>query len=356
MFFNIDSDDGRAIRGWIVLDDPTAAPKLMLVAPDRPELPIAADLHRADIQDMGLHPTGHVGFEIDESVVADLADRDELWLVEAQSRLLIFRRSRPCHVKAKLFIFDASAMPQNNLLRELSGHFTNVYFHCERLSPDTMLSIIKSRFFQSTLLYGRSRFSQYSPYLSDAGFTSAALLQDPFLELAERLLTLKLCASGRLAQTASMSGLERVLGFVQELKLNDEKAMLQAFRRLDPDQRELFANPMTRLFGCEAGETPQRRHVSIALEALAGVDVVGARSQFPLFARMVAAAVGADVFGAQTPVALEMVAELAHKLSRVGVVEDLLDGDRQLYEFVESATRGATDGDLIEIRRDTQSI
>jgi hypothetical protein len=92
------------------------------------------------------------------------------------------------------------------------------------------------------------------------------------------------------------------------------------------------------------------------LETLASVDVVGVRSEFPLFRRMLAGAVGADVLGAETPVTLELVAELAHKLSRIGVIEDMLDADRQLYEFVETATRSASDGDLIEIRRDTQSI
>jgi hypothetical protein len=355
MFFSVESDEGRAIRGWIALDDPAAAPRLILVAPGRPELSIEANLHRPDIAGvMAIHQTGHVGFEIDSSVVADLADLDDLSLLEAESRLPIFRRCRPHDVRKRIFLFDASVMPQTNLMRELSAHFSNVHLHCERLNLTTLVSIIKSWSSWSTLLYGRALFSRYASYLRDAGFMTAALLQDPFLELAERLLTLKLFASGRLTQAGPIFGLERGLAFAQELTLNDETAMLQAFRRLDPDQRDLFVNPMTRLFGCEAGETPHRRHVSVALETLAGVDLVGVRSDFALFQRMLTATLGANVFGAEAPVTLELVEEVAHKLARIGIVEDMLDGDVQLHEFVKSAVRPAPESDPAEARREFQ--
>jgi len=356
MFFHIDADEGRSIRGWIVLDNPAAAPKLTLVIPDRPEMAIEANLHRSDIQEMGIHQTGHVGFDINETHVADLASLAEVSVLEAESRLLLFRRSRPQHVNKKLFIFDASVMPQNTIMRAMSHYFTNYYFHSERFSLETMLVIINNHFCQSSVLYGRSNFNRYSSYLNNAGFTRAALLQEPFTELAERLLTLKLIASRRLATADSISGLDRGLSFAQELKLNDEKAMLQAFRRLDADQRDLFSNPMTRLFGCDVDDPPQRRHVSIALENLASMDVVGLRSEFPLFREMLAAMVGADVVGAEGPVALQIVVELAHKLSRIGVVEDMLDGDRQLYEFVKNAMRSADDNYHMGAQRDTQSI
>ena len=98
MYFNIDADEGRVIRGWIVLDNPAAAPRLRLVIPDRPEIAIEAHHHRPDIQEMGIHLTGHVGFYIDEAVVPDLAALDDVSLLESESRLLIFRRSRPHHL------------------------------------------------------------------------------------------------------------------------------------------------------------------------------------------------------------------------------------------------------------------
>jgi hypothetical protein len=192
--------------------------------------------------------------------------------------------------------------------------------------------------------------------LNNAGFLRAALLQEPFTELAERLLTLKLIANRRLAVTESISGLDAGLSFAQELKVNDEKAMLYAFRRLDADQRDIFSNPMTRLFGCDVGDPPQRRHVSIALDNLATMDVVGLRSEFPIFREMLTAAIGADVMGDEAPGTLQMVAELADKLSRIGVVEDMLDGDRQLYAFVKAAMRSAEENYHMGAQRDTQSI
>ena len=355
MNFTIDVDEGRSIRGWIVLDNPAAAPKLTLVIPDRPEISIDAHIYRSDIQEMGHHLTGHVGFDVNDSHVADLADLEDVALLESETRLMIFRRSRPQHVGKKLYIFDASVLPQSNILRQLSHSFTNYHFHSEKLSFETMFVIIHNRFCPSTVLYGRSNFNRYATDLNNAGFLRAALLQEPFTELAERLLTLKLVANRRLAHIESITGLDRCLSFAQELSLNDEKAMLQAFRRLDSDPRDLLSNPMTRLFGCDLDDSPQRRHVSVALENLAAMDIVGVRSEFPLFRQMLAAAVGADVVGDKPPVALDMVAELAQKLSRIGVVEDMLDSDRQLYEFVRTAMNSAAENNQISAR-DAQSI
>ena len=355
MNFTIDVDEGRSIRGWLVLDNPAASPKLTLVIPGRREITISANIYRSDILEMGHHQTGHVGFDVNESHAPDLADLTDVTLLESETRLLIFRRSRPQHVGKKIYIFDASVMPQSNMLQELSNKFTNFYFHSERLSFETMFVIIHGHFCNSTVLYGRSNFNRYAVDLNNAGFLRAALLQEPYAELAERLLTLALVANRRLTHIESITGLDRCLSFAQELSLNNEKAMLQAFRRLDANQRDLLSNPMTRLFGCEIDEPPLRRHVSVALENLATMDVVGVRSEFTLFQQMLAAAVGADVVGDKPPVTLDLVAELAQKLSRIGVVEDMLDSDRQLYEFVRAAMTSAAENNQSGAR-DAQSI
>jgi hypothetical protein len=336
MNFTVDVDEGRSIRGWIVLDNPAATPKLTLIIPNRPEISIEANIYRADIQEIGHHLTGHVGFDVNDSLVADLAELEDVALVESESRLMIFRRSRPQHVGRKLIIFDASVMPQAKIMRQLAACFTHYHFHCERFSFETMFVIIHS-YKPSTLLYGRSSFNRYTADLNNAGFLRAALLQEPYMELAERLLTLKLVANRRFSNIESITGLDRCLSFAQDLKLNDEKAMMQAFRRLDGDARDLLANPMTRMLACDLDASAQRRHVSVALENLATMDVVGVRAEFDLFRRMLAATVGADVVGDEPPVALDMVAELAQKLARIAVVEDMLDCDRQLYEFVRGA-------------------
>lgn len=355
MNFTVDVDEGRSIRGWMVLDNPAAAPKLTLVIPNRPEIPIDANIYRSDIQEMGHHLTGHVGFDVNESHVPDLAELEDVALLESETRLMIFRRSRPQHVDKKLYIFDTSVLPQSNILKSLSESFTNYHFHSEKLSFETMFVIIHNHFGRSTVLYGRSNFKRFAVDLNNAGFLRAALLQEPYTELAERLLTLKLVANRRLAHIESITGLDRCLSFAQELSLNDEKAMLQAFRRLDADPRDLLSNPMTRLFGCDLDDPPLRRHVSVALENLATMDIVGVRSEFALFRRTLAAAVGADVVGDKPPVALDIVAELAQKLSRIGVVEDMLDSDRQLYEFVRTAMNSAAENNRVG-DRDAQSI
>lgn len=354
MFFNIDADDGRSIRGWVAPDNPSATPKLVVVTAGG-EIEVEANYPRPDIRDLGIHNTGMVGFDVNDSVVPNLQEVDDVEILEAESRMQIYRRFRiDRHLEKKLFLFDCSVAPQRRIIAAANRLFTLNYTNSERYSFETMLVIINNSFNKSIFISGRSNSSRYASYLADAGYATAAILRDPFEELAERLLLLRLLSKSDAAYLLPtfITGITPLIDFARDLAFDDQKALTAAFRRATEDQREAMRSPMTRTFGCNVDEFPERRNVSIALENLARMDVVGTRSRFRAFSHLLSDVIGADLVGQEEPVTFDTVKTFAAALARVGPVTDLLEHDLALYSYAEEAIDTALDGGA----RDAQAM
>jgi hypothetical protein len=340
MLFNIDIDQGRSIGGWLAPDNPNASPRIVVRIPGRDDLVITAAIHRPDIRDLGMHGTGLVGFEVSDRDIADLADIETIELLEAESGIPIYGRFlNGRHIEHKLFYFDCSVRPQKRIINAAAEHFTLNYSASERHSFETMIGVINNSRNKSIFITGRSNFNRYTALLHGAGFLAVAMLNDPFEELAERLLLLNLIAkseAGHLLPTF-FTGLEPLVDFARDLPFNNPKGLLAAFRGTTDDQRLALMSPMTKTFGCNIDEPPERRHVSIALENLASMDLVGVRGKFPAFRSLLAGLLGVDLFEENETVAYPSIRVLADSLSRIGLVTDLLEDDLALYSFTEES-------------------
>ena len=76
MFFNIDSDSGDSISGWLAPDNPSQVPRVAIRIPDRPEMLIEANVERPDVRDLGLHGSGRVGFVVTDEIAPGLCRVD----------------------------------------------------------------------------------------------------------------------------------------------------------------------------------------------------------------------------------------------------------------------------------------
>lgn len=358
MHFIIDSDTGNSIKGWLAPDNPSSTPVLAIIIPGRDEIQLEANIMRAGIRDLGLHATGLVGFDVNTKVVPDLAEIEDIELVEAETRLPIYRRlQKGQHIERKLFLFDCSIMPQRRILRSISKNFSLNYVNSEGNGLETTINIISNPFNSSIFISGRSIFSRYDHYLKNKGFIRAALLREPLEELAERLLFLNfLSREGAASYLSTYSvGIGALVDLARELPFNDVRGMTSMFRATSEQQRQELRSPMTKVFGCDLDEPPKRTHVSKALDNLAAIDVVGTRERYPLFRDLLAGALGVDVLGEEAPTSFGSVKGLAATLSRIGIVADLLEEDLALYSYVDEAIREGADHHAEEIRRDVQA-
>jgi len=340
MHFCMDADDGDCVRGWMAPNNPGAIPKVIVVRPGQADLVVEANVMRLGIRDMGLHETGQVGFAIGADIVPEIADLDEFSLLEFESRLPIFHRNRTHPDLAhKLCVFDTTVMANSLFQRTISAHFNISYFTAEAIPLETMMSVINNPFTNSIFIHGRCSVFRYNGMLNEAGFKKAALLTDPFVDLAARLLSLDIVARapGNDLKSEGLHGLECLIPLADALPFDNPKAMAAAFRDATPQQLQALSNPMTRLFACEPNEEALPRHVSLALESLSNMDLVGTRDRFDVFGKTLHGLLGEDIFDGQIFTMLNSVHEIAKALSQIKLVNELLENDVILYSWAEHA-------------------
>lgn len=341
MHFIIDADTGASISGWLAPDNPSLVPSFIVIIPDgRTEIEVKATVMRPTIRDMGLHATGMCGFTINAAIVPDIAQLEDIEILEAESRLPIYRRFQPDKdIPRKLFLFDCSIIPQRRILNHIKNRFSLSYFNSECNGLETTIAMIANPTNKSIFISGRSVLMRYDQLLKEKEYLRAALLRDPHEELAERLFFLNFLAKEEDAASLSTftTGVKCLLDFARNLPFSDPKALTSAFRTTTEVQRRELRSPMTKVFGCDIDELPKRPNVSKALDNLADFDVVGTRERYPLFKELLAGALGADALGEEAPGVFQSVKTFAEMLSRIGIVNDLLAEDLALYSYVEEA-------------------
>ncbi|PSS59515.1 hypothetical protein C6558_37935 [Ensifer sp. NM-2] len=340
MYFHVDHDGGSFITGWVVADNPGDVPELIIRIPNRKEIAFSANVFRADLRDLGMHSTGQAGFLVDDRYVPDLAEVPEVTLIESDSGVTIYKRFDPQrHLPQKFLFIDASVFPQIKLIRSVMSFFTQSYPLAQRLSLETITGLLSLTNIKSIFICGSPSWQRHGDLAVERGFFTAALLRDPFEELAEKILFLthSLTQPEGVRASPAIERFEPLLPYLQGLKLDDSKEVLSAVRRMPPPVKALIKSPMTATFGAAPDEIVQRRSVSAALDNLAKISVVGLRSRYDLFTSMVDDYLGAPVLAYSELNSLPGVHDLAKRLSDIGIVADLLDEDIALYSFVEEA-------------------
>lgn len=339
MQFVVDNDTGDAISGWLAPDNPTATPSFLVRAQGRELIRFPANVMREGIRDMGLHVSGQVGFHIDSALIPNLNEYVDVEVCEVETGLVIYRRFDPStHVASKLYLFDATLMPARVLSAEIAKRFAQAYPNFEQYGLETAIALVTAPFPKSIFIGGRANLNRFSFWFAERGFVRAALLRDPYEELAERLLFLRMVArSSKGALSPLLNGVLCLLDFAESLPLDDLGALKKAFRKATADHREAMLSPMTRWLGCEPGELPRDVHVSRALDNLASLDAVGTRSQFDLFKVLLSSALGSNAVNPEKPATLPSVATLAEMLRDLRPVEDLIAEDIRLYQLASEA-------------------
>jgi hypothetical protein len=343
MQFHIERDAGQLIVGWVVLDNPATIPRIVISSPGERDVEMQANVLRTDLKNLGLHSTGMAGFLIDEQAFPRLGKLSSVEIREASSRVILFRRFQPTFIERKLCRFDTQVMPQTSLDSLLAARFALPYHSVEQYSFDTLFGLINNMFCGSIYISGRPLFRRYAQLLRDRGFTVVTMLRDPYEELAERLLFIQYVSrqQGDTAFSKRLTGLSVLAEIVADLDFADETAMAKRFGSVNESQRRAIANPFVRLLGCDIDEEPEQKHVMIALENLASMDLVGLRSHSGEFQSILDNLLGAEIVGGQPLVEVSWVPIIADSLARIESVNRLLELDLALYDYVKEAVESA---------------
>jgi hypothetical protein len=340
MQFHVDQDLGNAVAGWVVLDNPSAIPKLVISSPGGRAVELAANVLRPDLKNLGMHATGMAGFLVDEQIYPNLGNTADVEIREAESGILIFRRFQGSqHLEQRLFRFELQIMPQAVLENLFAQRFALHYDAVERYAFDTLYAIINNQNCKSIVVSGRPLFCRYQQLLQERDFVTTAMLPDPLEELAARLLFLRYTATKNAPAYLNdhLFGLAPLVELVKHIDFDNAESLNNAFKGITSEQRNALANPSTRVLACNVDEQPEERHVGIALENLASMNLVGLRAHFNEFKSMFAELIGIDILGEYQLPEISWVPMMAGKLALIEPVKQLLALDLAIYKFTKKA-------------------
>jgi hypothetical protein len=278
-------------------------------------------------------------------MIADLARQEALEIYDQETNILIYRRRPPSKVSQKrIFRLETHLVPLWRLDDSLESHFQYFYKGIERHGFETAMQMFQ--LYNSTSLYlsGRVVLKTYERWI-DGTFSCIALLRDPYMELAERLLTLRLVR--KLAKEVSLLGERDMIAYGAAIDFaeaidSDKKALHRAFATMPTPVIAVLRNPFTRqLAARNSDEVPTKGAVGAALRTLSSFSVVGLREHQDLFLAQLADLVGTSPDTLPIMTDFTRSAELCEQLKGVPEAAVLLDQDLELYAHVKAAVVGA---------------
>lgn len=294
----------------------------------------------------GRHETGQCGFVIDETVVPGIRGLAELEIREAETGMLIYRRSSdPSFVQEKLVRLETHMVGLRRVDRAIGQRFCYAYVDAERRGLESVTQIFHLLGVRSLYLAGRFFYRSFES-LVEQQCKMICMIHDPFEELAERLLLFRYVARrGRRLDVRDALTFDAAVEFAANFPFEDSRKLRSAFSRISTDAARAFQNPLVRqLTVANPQDMPRSGSLAAALNVLASCAIVGLRSEAASFALAVSAFLGSD--DEIVPVAPRCIAavKLADQLRDQKTAQSLLELDLELYEGVVGAYRKAAAG------------
>lgn len=340
MLFNVQWDHGTEIVGYLVPDTFTGQSTLVVTGGGEELLRMPTTEPREALVEAGRHETGLCGFTVDERALPGLAGMRHLEITEAESGILIYRRCPPEEVlHRKVFRLETQLLPLARLDRAIAPFFQFHFPSIERHGLETTHQLFLMQNTDSVYVSGRLSYKSMEFYI-DQGYSSVALLQDPFDELAERILVLRLIGDG----FGSILGMrdnvifEAALAFASELPLDTDKGLRRAFRTIPPEAASVLSDPLARQLTTRLpNEAPGPSAVSGGLATLAAFELVGLRDQADMFMEDLAGTLTLSPEQLPRIEPIPTVKQLGQRLRACSPVEVLLEYDLAIHQQVRTA-------------------
>jgi hypothetical protein len=288
----------------------------------------------------GRHETGNVGFIIDENTINDLSNIVDLEIRDVDTDILVYRRV-PSHpiISENLFRLETQLFPLWRLDTIMKNKFRFWYQRIEQFSTETVRQILAFHSFGSLYSSGRISYSNFDFYIYKNQKT-AMLMQDPYDELAERLLIFNRLGTDAKHLLGERDALifEPIITLSGQFRNFDEDELRLLLNKADPQILSILSNPVTRQLTSSTPDEPaDRSSVAKSLQVLGEFDIVGLRSESQEFFEAIAELLGFDA--SEIPALSEnsRVQEVAQNLRAIRWLGDLIEKDLELYHHIKSA-------------------
>ena len=339
---------GSSISGWLTPDNPSEVPRVQIIRPDGTSIDLNANFFRPDLVELKMHPTGNVGFQINNRIIPDFDEWiDKVEIRDAITGVTVYRAYNPAfHVSERVFRFELRAMPYASVEAAWNKAFALYYNAVERHPFETFFGIMNNPAAQSLALSGRPSLHRYEQFFRDRHYKFVTVLRDPFEELAERLLFLRyaLAHESRISLRDHLTNLMDLRVITQRLDLSNFDSFYEAFSYLTDRQIEELSNPLVKALACNTEDPlPRAHHIQVALNKLSTFDLVGTYPNFAEFKSSLIELLGRDILGNETLVNIEPLSGIVAELKNIKRAKQLVAHDIQLYEFASKAVKRAVD-------------
>lgn len=340
MLFNLEFDKGDVIQGYVVPDGFSEQPAIRVFEGRDEILSMDCDGLREAVVTSGRHSTGMIGFRLDDALVPGIRERRRIAIYERKSGLLVYRRVPKDLVQQKRVLrLETQLAPFMKLDRVLDPHFQYPIRRVERFGHETAMQAFHLNAVKSIYISGRLLLRNYEEFL-EKGFDAIALLNDPYLEMAERLLLFARFSRlppGLFGERDSMILMPAIQHF-EGIDLASRQSLAKAFRSAGEDVQRILTSPLThQLVAAHPEQVMTRQDVAPAMDALSRFAILGLKSHPETFTTPLAEFFDIDASELPQPTTHLATIRLAGILRQIPACERLLEFDLILHHFVSEA-------------------
>lgn len=343
MLFNIEQDLGDRLVGYLVPDTFSGLGRFRVLGNGEILYEGATKEPRLALVEAGRHESGLCGFDVGPENVANLASFDDLAIVDADSNLLIYRRRPANAIPRKIIRLETHLFPLWRFDDSLRPGFQYFERGIDRHGRETTTQMFLMQGTDSVYLSGRLLFRNFAYYI-DSGFDMITVLQNPYVELAERLSVLRLLgrdSTGFLGERDAVR-FEPAIRYAKSLDLTDPKRLGRTLRGIEGDVEDLLADPLVRLLTTSTpDEMPGPGCIAGALDVLSNCTIVGLREHFDVFADATAEWLGMRPAEVAAIPQIPRAIELAKAIRESGALDHLVQRDLEVIGHVMQANSKA---------------
>lgn len=342
MYFNILSDTGTEIHGYLIPDGFSAKPALIVNADGRVYGPIPCDVFLEGPKRNHDHETGVVGFQLTSAQIPGLRPETNVEIADADTGFTFYRRFIPGqHLKKRVFRLETQFVPHSELDVSLKPFFQFHAGSVDQYGSETIRQSLEIINQSSTYVSGRVLLKNIQQYLTPDTIKITSL-RDPFYELAVRLTVI---THFRKQSFSYLSQRDEIIfapamEYFHDLDLNDEVALATKIKNAPRDIIDLFESPFTKqLVAASPSDSVSREQIASALDVLSQFTLFDPSETGPAFAHDIGELLGIDQKRIRFLPLSKTFIDIAEKLRSIKILEHVLENDLILHYFIRRAER-----------------